>query len=89
MCEVPRMRERRIGPLTPAMRALLERMQATTSPALTDWGRRPYPTTLDGEMVNGATLNGLEIRGLVEFTGRSRNVASYVLTDAGREAVTR
>ena len=87
MCEVRSERKWRAGPVTTAMRALLTQMAATDTPARTDWGKRKHATTLNGQPVSGATLNGLVIRGLAAFVGRERYVSSYRLTDAGRAAL--
>lgn len=84
MCEVPKERPWRAGPVTTAMRELLTRMAATDAPAITDWGHRAYPTRLDGQTVNGATLNGLVIRGLAAGRRHERMVTHYRLTNAGR-----
>lgn len=82
MCETRSLRERKPGPLTPAMRALLTQMAATDAPVIDAWRK---PCVLDGQTVNGATVNGLHIRGLAATSRPERLVTHYRLTDAGRE----
>lgn len=87
MCEVRPFRERKPGPLTPSMWALLTRMAATDAPAIDVWAGRPrreWGTTLDGVKINGATLNGLEIRGLAVLHCVGRGLWEYRLTDDAR-----
>ena len=87
MCEVRSERKWRAGPVTTAMRALLTQMAAIDAPVITDWGKRTHDTTLNGQPVSGATLNGLVIRGLASFVGRERYVSSYRLTRDGHHLV--
>lgn len=82
MCDAGRTRMWRPGPLTPAMRALLTQMAATDAPIIDAWRK---PCVLDGQAVNGATVNGLHIRGLASMNYDGRMQFSYRLTDAGRE----
>lgn len=82
MCEVPTPRERKPKPANQNMRRLLAHMIETGQPAVTVWGRR-IVNTLDGQVINGASLNGLDIRGLVksDFTDYPRT--TYSVTPAG------
>lgn len=78
MCEVPIARERKPGPLTPNMRALLARMaEQPDEPVLWDYGHDTR--TLNGQAVPGVSFNGLVIRGLLEREHRGGRVIGYRL----------
>lgn len=83
MCEVRPLRERKPGPLTPAMQTLLARIRAADLPVIWDYSRgvRRDTLTLGGEPVSGVTFNGLRIRDLLRRADSGPRWIAYRLAE--------